>query len=146
MPNSVNGIGDCQILLAWPCRRVVGRARAVVGAAWADSKDVQVGRLAATTGPKSHDTGPELLLIELLGGVPVCAETEGMPRSNSTRVAAESMLTRVINPMDRSIRINSPLQWPSSKKSPFVVPLRLLFGRIGATLPRSFLLPTCGHS
>jgi hypothetical protein len=24
----------------------------------------------ATTGPKSHDTGPELLLIELLGGGP----------------------------------------------------------------------------
>jgi hypothetical protein len=60
----------------------------------------------ATTGPKSHDTGPELLLIELLGGGPVCAETDGASCSNSTSAATQSKLTKLTHPADRTIRID----------------------------------------
>jgi hypothetical protein len=60
----------------------------------------------ATTGPKSHDTGPELLLIELLGGGPVCAETDGVSCSKSTRAAMQSELTKLTHPADRTIRMD----------------------------------------
>src|SRR5882724_5057148 len=86
------------------------------------------------TAAKSQDTAPELLLIELLGGVPVCAETGRTPRSKSIAAPTKNKMTRVVASIHRTIRICSPLQQPSSKESPSNLYPWLLFGRIGATL------------
>src|SRR5215472_2946354 len=43
MPESVKGIRNCKVLLTWPGRTVVGRARAVVGSGRANCENIQVG-------------------------------------------------------------------------------------------------------
>src|SRR6266481_1601466 len=72
------------------------------------------------TTAKSQDTGPELLLIELLGGVPVCAETGGTPRSKSITTPTENRMTRAVTPIHRTIRICSPSSSLPPKKVPLI--------------------------
>src|SRR5260370_41403796 len=48
------------------------------------------------TAAKSHDTGPDVLLIELLGGVPVWAETNGVSLSSNIKTGRLSKQTAAV--------------------------------------------------
>src|SRR5258708_34112707 len=60
------------------------------------------------TAAKSHDTGPDVLLIELLGGVPVWAETNGVSLSNNIKTGRLSKQTAAAQVKARMTLMSRP--------------------------------------
>ena len=83
------------------------------------------------TGPKSHASGPELLLMlllmVLLGGVAVCAEATGIKCGADTRTRIKSAIA------------NS--KHPSNWRRMSVPPPKLLFCFLGRLSERALFLP-----
>src|SRR5438034_11648731 len=69
------------------------------------------------TAAKSHDTGPDVLLIELLGGVPVWAETDGVSLSNNIKTGRLSQQTAAAQVKGRMTLMSSrpPRHIPSEE-------------------------------
>src|SRR5258708_31729589 len=68
------------------------------------------------TAAKSHDTGPDVLLIELLGGVPVWAETDGVSLSNNIKTGRLSKQTAAVQVKARmTLMSRPPRHFPSEE-------------------------------